>query len=84
MMKGGIMKKTIILFCVISLVFSAALVGTIQAQDNWKVLCDNRTGEITLTRDLPPPHQIVLKQFFPSEPAARAWVNANYPNWRCK
>jgi hypothetical protein len=30
------MKKTIILFCVISIAFSAELVDTTQAQDNWK------------------------------------------------
>ena len=79
------MKKTIILFCVISLVFSAVLVSTAQAKSsNWKVLCDNRTGEITLTKDFAPPHHSILKQSFTSEPAARAWVDANYPNWRCK
>jgi len=83
-MKGGLMKKTIILFCVISLVFSAVLVSTAQAKSNWKVLCDNRTGEITLTRDLAPPQHTILIQFFKSEPAARAWVDKNYPNWRCK
>ena len=77
-------KKTTAVLCLIALVFSISLAATIQAQDNWRVLCDSRTGEITITRDLPPPHQIVLQQFFPSEPAARAWVNANYPNWRCK
>jgi len=78
------MKKIAAVMCSITLLLSLVLVAPIPAQDNWRVLCDTRTGEITLTRDLPPPNHIVLQQFFSGEPAARAWVNANYPNWRCK
>jgi hypothetical protein len=78
------MKKITVLWCLISLISALVLIIPVQAQDNWKVLCDNRTGEITITRVMPPAHQIVLQQFFPSEQAARQWVNANYPNWRCK
>lgn len=78
------MRKTAILWCLLSLVLALVLVIPIQAQENWKILCDSRTGAITITRDMPPAHQIVLQQFFPSEQAARQWVNANYPNWRCK
>jgi hypothetical protein len=78
------MRKITVLWCLISLISALVLIIPVQAQDNWKVLCDNRTGEITITRDMPPAHQIVLQQFFPSEQAARQWVNANYPNWRCK
>jgi hypothetical protein len=78
------MKKIPVLFCLISFIIALVLIIPVQAMDNWKVLCDNRTGEITITRDMPPPQQIVLQQYFPSEQAARQWVNVNYPNWRCK
>jgi hypothetical protein len=78
------MRKITVLCFLISFVLALVLIIPVQARDNWKVLCDNRTGEITITRDMPPPQQIVLQQFFPSEPAARQWVNVNYPNWRCK
>ena len=61
------MKKVTAVLCSITLLLSLVMVAPILAQDNWKVLCDTRTGEITLTRDLPPPNHIVLQQFFPSE-----------------
>ena len=78
------MRKITVLLCLLTLVLAPLFVIPVQSQENWKVLCDNRTGAITITRDMPPMHQIVLQQFFPSEQAARQWVNANYPNWRCK
>ena len=78
------MRKITVMICLISFILVLVLIIPVQARDNWKVLCDNRTGEITLTRDMPPPQQIVLKQYFPSEQAARQWVNVHYPNWRCQ
>ncbi|MBN2494686.1 MAG: hypothetical protein JXR96_08865 [Deltaproteobacteria bacterium] len=80
------MKKTVLMICAISFLLSVALVAPVQAQpENWKVLCHKDTKVITLTKDHPAhfPKHIVLKQFFPSEPAARQWVQANHPSWKC-
>lgn len=58
--------------------------GRSDRRGDWYVLCDSNTFTITLKHGQPTAiDQKVLSGPFPSEPQARDWVNANYPNWNC-
>ncbi len=49
----------------------------------WKVLCDKKSGEITLSKEWDPTQHIIMDEGFLGEPDARAWVESNCPTWRC-
>lgn len=51
---------------------------------DWRVLCNKRTGGITLSRHAPSSFDIkVMASWFLGEPDARLWVKKNCPSWRC-
>ena len=56
----------------------------VAAAGNWKVLCDQNTKEISISEHEPGPGLRVIQGGFDTQKAALAWVDANYPSWRCE
>jgi len=51
---------------------------------DWRVLCNTRTGEMTLARENPLDFdRRVIEGGFCGEPDARWWLENNCPGWRC-
>ncbi|MBW1982021.1 MAG: hypothetical protein JRJ12_12455 [Deltaproteobacteria bacterium] len=49
----------------------------------WYVLCNKRTGAVTIGKRPDPVKHEVMAGPFLGEPDGRSWINANCPNWRC-
>jgi len=75
-------KSFIYFFITLLIILSVGELSAIQ-NDDWYVVCSKSDESITLTKQPNNVTHIILKGPFDGEPAARRWVNANYPNWYC-
>lgn len=82
-MRGYQNKRRLIHFFIPLLLLLAAIDLNALQNDDWYAVCSKADESITLTRQPNNVTHIILKGPFDGEPAARRWVNANYPDWYC-